>query len=366
MKNIFILMSLLGVVLVGYNNCGSQHALTLKGNSTSSSQLSGATTAQSVEIFKNTVYPVLRSNCAACHATNVSPLHSSSDVNAAHAVVIGNQLVNLSSPAQSRLVIKILNGHQSLSSAVANSLSTQISAWASQLSQLNSSSGQQSTVSNNSNINNSNTNASNSNVNNGVSNAMSASSVQIFSNTLHPLLKTNCGSCHGANTQPLHAAADVTTAFNSIMNSGLADLTSPASSRLVTKINSGHQGFSPSLASAIENQITSWAQQLATANGGTLPAVGTKPPALTNTFQSISNLILIPKCVSCHGPNKAKEGIRYDSYDLTLRTVSKGNASKSKLYRSVSGGSMPENADSLTAEELAAISGWINAGAANN
>lgn len=185
-------------------------------------------------------------------------------------------------------------------------------------------------------------------------------SISIFSQTLQPLLKSNCGSCHGVNQVPMFAVTDPAIAHATVINSGLADLTTPSNSRFVGKIQSGHSSMPTTLAPQLQAAIQDWATQLQSL-GGSLPP----PPVLTPTFQSISALILVPKCVGCHGPTRADNGVRYDTYQLTKNTV-RATPAQSKLYTECASGSMPDKAPNLTSLELAAISQWITDGALDN
>ena len=67
---------------------------------------------RSLDAFKNTLYPLLRANCSACHSTqNTSasgaqaPLHSDVDVNLAHEYALTR--VNFREPENSRLVVRM-------------------------------------------------------------------------------------------------------------------------------------------------------------------------------------------------------------------------------------------------------------------
>lgn len=192
-----------------------------------------------------------------------------------------------------------------------------------------------------------------------------AQSIEIFSTTLHPVLTQNCGSCHGSNQFPLFAVTDPTSSHQTLLGSRLVNLTSPSSSRLVTKIQNGHQGKPAALAVQIETEITSWADKLK-ALGGQAPALPVIEP-LTATYTSISQNILLPKCASCHSAATPQAGKRYDTYAETIKTVNLANPAESKLYTTTFSGEMPPSpADSLTDEELAVILAWMNAGAPNN
>lgn len=88
-------------------------------------------------------------------------------------------------------------------------------------------------------------------------------SVIAFSTSLHPLLVQNCASCHGDFQAPFFAYAnEVKTSHDNLLNSNLADLDNPSSSRLVTKVASNHQCWTGNCQAdslSIQAQITSWA-----------------------------------------------------------------------------------------------------------
>lgn len=192
--------------------------------------------------------------------------------------------------------------------------------------------------------------------------AGSADSVAIFSTTLHPILVANCGACHGISQSPKFAVSDPLQSHSALINFGLVDLSNAAASRLVTKIQGGHNSFPLSLATQIQTAIEDWSNQLQSLGGGKLPA----PLPLEAKFSSISQRILEPKCVSCHGPTRAASGKRLDSYSATLGTVHAGVPTDSSLYTECKSGQMPEGAPHLSAEELDVIYQWILTGAPNN
>ncbi len=57
--------------------------------------------------FQQTVYPLLRQNCAGCHGANQSPLFASANVNTAYSEVISTGKVNFDAPSTSRLVQRL-------------------------------------------------------------------------------------------------------------------------------------------------------------------------------------------------------------------------------------------------------------------
>lgn len=92
---------------------------------------------------------------------------------------------------------------------------------------------------------------------------------QKFSETLQPILTTNCGACHGLSQVPRFAVTDPDAGYATINQFGLVDLTNPESSYFITKIRSGHNGFTETLAQQVLSGINAWKTALAE-NTGTL------------------------------------------------------------------------------------------------
>ncbi len=98
-------------------------------------------------------------------------------------------------------------------------------------------------------------------------------------------------------------------------------------------------------------------------------------PAQTVSFQRDIAPILQRRCVNCHSEENAKGGYRLDTFtalqtagDSGEPTVTAGKSDHSELHRlltlSDSTERMPQKADALPAEEIAAIKQWIDEGAA--
>ena len=190
----------------------------------------------------------------------------------------------------------------------------------------------------------------------------SAESLTVFSATLHPVLKQSCGGCHGAGQAPEFAVTNASLAHSTTINSNLVSFSNPASSRLVQKVLQGHNGISSSIATSMQNQISAWNSQL-TAGGEAPPTAA----PLTATFKSLYDQVLVPKCIGCHGSTVAKDGVRYDTYSQTMKTVKLSNPSESKLYTSIKSGSMPRAPyPDVTNEELNKLLEWLILGAQNN
>ena len=81
--------------------------------------------------------------------------------------------------------------------------------------------------------------------------------------------------------------------------------------------------------------------------------------------------ILALNCVSCHGPQKAKSGIRVDSPAELANsgTIAPGNSAKSSLFLCLNGADgvkqMPPK-KRLTADQTTTVKNWIDQGAKAN
>ncbi len=101
------------------------------------------------------------------------------------------------------------------------------------------------------------------------------------------------------------------------------------------------------------------------------------------TFSSIQALVFDPRCVEHHGDREVKAGLNLSegmsyanlvnvpSSEAPLDLVEPGDAENSYLIHKLEGrvgivgGPMPLSGDPLTAEEIAVIRDWIDAGAPN-
>jgi len=87
------------------------------------------------------------------------------------------------------------------------------------------------------------------------------SSVQGFQQTLWPVLRARCVTCHGVSQPPLHAAADATIAHTNVIESGLVNFTNIPASVISNKLKNGrHNCWSDCAANAaeVEGQISIW------------------------------------------------------------------------------------------------------------
>lgn len=78
------------------------------------------------------------------------------------------------------------------------------------------------------------------------------------------------------------------------------------------------------------------------------------------TYTSDVAPVLSQKCVSCHNPNGSAKSVPLDTYDNVKAAVNPGDASGSRLIKSVDGGSMSGRA---SGHEVDLLKNWVNQGA---
>jgi len=77
-------------------------------------------------------------------------------------------------------------------------------------------------------------------------------------------------------------------------------------------------------------------------------------------------------CVSCHGAQDPEAGLQLHTYEGVMKgseygtVVEAGDPDASLLIEMISAGEMPQDADALSAEQVAMVRSWIADGAANN
>jgi hypothetical protein len=114
-----------------------------------------------------------------------------------------------------------------------------------------------------------------------LSSAASAGGSQAFEATVYPILRTNCEECHaGAGPGSPHIASpNVQSAYLNVVNQGKVDLAVPESSRLVQKVEGGHNCWDPAVpvpgedrcvtnANEILAAIVEWADLIDFGSGG--------------------------------------------------------------------------------------------------
>lgn len=185
------------------------------------------------------------------------------------------------------------------------------------------------------------------------------------------IVQNKCFACHGSS----NGAGGVSNIGNisHLLTSGLITKGDPNKGAFMASIYNGSMPTSAPLSSKEISVLESW---ILSDIDATAQDKNPTIEKLEPTFSSISKNILTPKCVACHGPNRADENIRVDSYGYLMGQI--GNykslvvptrANESKLYKSTVNSEMPPTSDgytSLSVAELQTIAEWINDGAANN
>ena len=93
------------------------------------------------------------------------------------------------------------------------------------------------------------------------------------------------------------------------------------------------------------------------------------PVSVTSTFDSIEEVVFIPKCIRCHTGQRAPKAIDLTSYDVLMRGGSQGaivipgEPDKSPLYQVIRSGTMPQGGPMLSEPEITAVYDWIRKGA---
>lgn len=224
---------LLLMVLVGVSGCDNVSSQAVPGatpqvQSTAVSSYAGpAPTTADVRAFQANLWGNLVEKCGGCHnATGQSPSFARlDDVNLAYSQVI--TVVDLSSPADSRLVTKVASGHncwEVSAKACGEIMTAYITKWA---GQGGDSTGRQIQL-----------------VPPPVVSASDSRSFPdssaLFASTVHPLLVAHCSGCHVDSAPvpqaPYFAVSDANAAYEAVKISHKLDLDTPANSRLVVRL----------------------------------------------------------------------------------------------------------------------------------
>lgn len=95
----------------------------------------------------------------------------------------------------------------------------------------------------------------------GAGGASRAVSIDAFSKTVYPVTKARCVACHGSVQTPLHASANIETAFDALVSGAKIDFSNPANSRIVLKLrNEQHNcwGNCNSNADELQTAVANW------------------------------------------------------------------------------------------------------------
>jgi hypothetical protein len=112
----------------------------------------------------------------------------------------------------------------------------------------------------------------------------SGASEAAFAETLWPISRSNCVSCH-AQTQPLHAHSNPSKAHDDVLRQFKVNFNNPANSRMVAKLrDENHNCWSDCAANALEIQqaIVAWRERIK----DSAPPQGPPPEALIESSES--------------------------------------------------------------------------------
>jgi len=247
----------LAMAVTGCGGGASTEALPLTNSTTTSSYTGPAPATADVQAFKLNVWDNLKATnrCGGCHVVGgQTPMFvRQDDVNAAYAAA--NTVVNVNSPADSRLVTKVGEGHNcwlQSNAACAAVMTAYIEAW-----------------------------AGGSLAGGGKQIELTAPPIKdvgssksfpvapdMFASTIHPLLTAHCVGCHTESSatpqSPFFANSDQASAYEAAKSK--INLDNPAASRLVVRLRDEfHNCWSDdcqSDANAMETQIQSFANQI--------------------------------------------------------------------------------------------------------
>jgi len=130
---LYILFALI-VLNLSFQNCSSPfESVSGNGSFGAGSDSLSFNEVQSLEIFERTLYPKLEQNCAQCHGVNQAPLFAVPNSLDAHRLVFNKELVNLETPENSFMAIKIRAGHQNFDVELATEFVASINDWSAEL-----------------------------------------------------------------------------------------------------------------------------------------------------------------------------------------------------------------------------------------
>jgi len=108
--------------------------------------------------------------------------------------------------------------------------------------------------------------------------------------------------------------------------------------------------------------------------GAPAPVADEAPVAVVGPVSFANQVapLFAESCVSCHGAQDPEAGLQLHTYEGVMKgseygtVVEAGDPDASLLIEMISAGEMPQDADALTADQVAMVRAWIADGAANN
>ena len=223
------------------------------------------------EAFKTTLHLQIQSRtCVGCHRTTgtvsvTSPFFAEAEYNTAYAALNSAGKINLSSPAGSQIVLKVLSIHNcgsEICANIANAFTTAITNMAILMQPPTPKGG-----------------GGGAGGGGGSTTIPGLSSMEAFERSLYPTLinttGVTCKACHGdAGPQASFAGSNLKNAHDALVGSGIVDLSDSAkaaTSLIVMKIRAGHNANPTSFADLIASKIVVWRALMQPVAGSTAP-----------------------------------------------------------------------------------------------
>lgn len=114
-------------------------------------------------------------------------------------------------------------------------------------------------------------------------------SIQAFQQSLYPVVKMNCASCHDNGVKPFFASSVLQTGHDAAV--GIVNFTTPTSSKIYTKVKGGHKCWSGDCtkdSDELAKQIVNWKTLMAVTPPPVTPPAVTTPPVIPPTVTTIS------------------------------------------------------------------------------
>ncbi len=123
---------------------------------------------------------------------------------------------------------------------------------------------------------------------------LSQVSIEAFETNVYPITVQRCSICHASLQRPFHASSNVTTAHDEILNAAKVDFSNPAVSRMVLKLEEGHNCWSNCSANAATmlTAIISWKDALdAASEQANMPTAEETISLLTDDSLTVDQLL---------------------------------------------------------------------------
>lgn len=136
-----------------------------------------------------------------------------------------------------------------------------------------------------------------------------SSTVEAFAQTLFPLLRSKCSSCHGTNQGPIFAVANAADALSVMNQASLYDFRAPSNSKIVRKSSDSHCGAGcAGNAEQFTSEIQKWSALVANVpsgggGGGVNPSPSSTPTVTPGQLPTIfTGNFILPANLSASNP----------------------------------------------------------------